>query len=91
MRLFGNMLLEELLSACHLLGNEPRNRPVIEALPPISDLIFLPCVAKPIGWCTYGTCPNCSYLIGQDGTVASVNTWFNDTDLKRDIDLLLAP
>ena len=42
-------------------------------------------------WCTYGTCPNCSFLIGQDGNVAAVNTWVNDSDLKRDIDSLLTP
>lgn len=42
-------------------------------------------------WCTYGTCPNCSFLIGQDGNVAAVNTWVNSTDLKRDIDALLGP
>ena len=41
-------------------------------------------------WCTYGTCPNCSFLIGQDGNVAAVNSWVNDNDLQRDIDSLLS-
>ena len=44
--------------------------------------------ADPV-WCTYGPCPNCAYLIGQDGHVAAAQTWVNATDLQRDIDDLL--
>jgi hypothetical protein len=40
-------------------------------------------------WCTYGPCPNCAFLIGQDGILAKVQTWFNDSDMEAAIDDLL--
>lgn len=39
-------------------------------------------------WCTYGPCPNCAFLIGQDGTVAESQTWVNAGDMQRAIDEL---
>jgi hypothetical protein len=40
-------------------------------------------------WCTYGPCPNCAYLIRQDGTVEKSQTWVNVTDMKPFIDGIL--
>jgi hypothetical protein len=40
-------------------------------------------------WCTYGPCPNCAYLIGQDGVIDTVQTWLNVDGMKRAIDQLL--
>jgi len=40
-------------------------------------------------WCTYGPCPNCAYLIGQDGMVDTVQTWFDAGDIETVIDTLL--
>jgi len=41
-------------------------------------------------WCTYGTCPNCAFLIRQDGTVDTVQTWFNASAMEQAIRSLLA-
>jgi len=41
-------------------------------------------------WCTYGPCPNCAYLIGQDGIIEASQTWFNANDMQRDIDDVLS-
>ena len=32
--------------------------------------------ANPL-WCTYGTCPNCAFLVRRDGTLHTVQTWVN--------------
>lgn len=40
-------------------------------------------------WCTYGPCPNCAYLIGQDGVIDTTQTWFNADQMKTAIDNLL--
>ena len=40
-------------------------------------------------WCTYGPCPNCAYLIGQDGVIDTVQTWFNGANMETAIDGLL--
>ncbi len=40
-------------------------------------------------WCTYGPCPNCAYLIGQDGVIDTTQTWFNADQMKIAIDNLL--
>ena len=40
-------------------------------------------------WCTYGTCPNCAFLIRQDGTVDTVQTWVDATAMERAIRTLL--
>jgi hypothetical protein len=42
-------------------------------------------------WCTYGPCPNCSYLIGQDGVIVAVQTWAFVDAMKLAIDQLLRP
>jgi len=42
-------------------------------------------------WCTYGPCPNCSYLIGQDGVIVAVQTWAFVDAMKLAIDRLLRP
>lgn len=36
-------------------------------------------------WCTYGTCPNCAFLVSQDGTLSAVQTWFNATQMEQAI------
>ena len=40
-------------------------------------------------WCTYGPCPNCGFLIAQDGTLHTVQTWLDVGDMQREIDDLL--
>jgi hypothetical protein len=40
-------------------------------------------------WCTYGPCPNCAFLIRQDGILDTVQTWANAADLESAIDALL--
>jgi hypothetical protein len=40
-------------------------------------------------WCTYGPCPNCAYLIQQDGHIHTVQTWVSPAELQIAIDLLL--
>jgi len=40
-------------------------------------------------WCTYGTCPNCAFLIRQDGTVDTVPTWVDVSAMERAIRTLL--
>ena len=42
-------------------------------------------------WCTYGPCPNCSYLIGQDVVIVAVQTWAFVDAMKLAIDQLLQP
>lgn len=42
-------------------------------------------------WCTYGPCPNCAYLIGQDGVIVTVQTWAFLAGMKAEIDQLLRP
>jgi len=40
-------------------------------------------------WCTYGPCPNCAYLIGQDGTIKRVQRWISASSMETSmIDLL---
>jgi hypothetical protein len=41
-------------------------------------------------WCTYGTCPNCAFLIRQDGTIDAVQTWFEPDAMERAILALVA-
>lgn len=40
-------------------------------------------------WCSYGTCPNCSFLVAQDGTFAAVHEWHDRETMERSIDVLL--
>jgi len=40
-------------------------------------------------WCTYGPCPNCAYLIAQDGTIHTAQTWVEPSDMQRSLDDLL--
>ena len=40
-------------------------------------------------WCTYGPCPNCAYLVDQDGVIDTTQTWFNADQMKTAIDNLL--
>lgn len=39
-------------------------------------------------WCTYGNCPNCAFLIRQDGSIAVVQTWVGVEYMKEAIDRL---
>ena len=39
-------------------------------------------------WCTYGTCPNCAYLIGQDGVIHTTQAWFNANNMETAINNL---
>ena len=36
-------------------------------------------------WCTYGTCPNCSYLIDRDGIIHTTQDWFDAGEMERAI------
>lgn len=36
-------------------------------------------------WCTYGTCPNCAFLVRQDGTLDTVQTWLDTAAMERAI------
>ena len=40
-------------------------------------------------WCTYGTCPSCSWLIRQDGTFEAVHEWHDPKTMRDSIDALL--
>ena len=40
-------------------------------------------------WCTYGTCPNCAYLIRQDGIIEVVQTWVDVDAMETAIDSIL--
>jgi hypothetical protein len=40
-------------------------------------------------WCTYGPCPNCAFLITQDGMLDTVQTWFSAENMEMAIDQLL--
>lgn len=40
-------------------------------------------------WCTYGTCPNCAFLIGQDGILQTVQTWLDVEGMRAAMDALL--
>jgi hypothetical protein len=40
-------------------------------------------------WCTYGTCPNCAFLIRQDGVIDVVQTWLDTAAMERAIRTLL--
>jgi len=52
----------------------------------IDDLT--PGASNPV-WCTYGTCPNCAFLIRQDGTVDTVQTWLDASAMERAVRALL--
>jgi hypothetical protein len=41
-------------------------------------------------WCTYGTCPHCAFLIRQDGTIDTAQTWFDKDAMERAIRALAA-
>jgi len=40
-------------------------------------------------WCTYGPCPNCAFLIGQDGILDTVQDWVDADAMQGAIDALL--
>ena len=40
-------------------------------------------------WCTYGPCPNCAYLINQQGIIEEAQTWFGSADMETAINDLL--
>lgn len=42
-------------------------------------------------WCTYGPCPNCAFLIRQDGTVVESHTWVDPDLMRVAIDNLVGP
>jgi len=41
-------------------------------------------------WCTYGTCPNCAFLIRRNGTVHTVQTWFDAAQMESAMRSLLS-
>lgn len=53
----------------------------------VDDLV--PGVRNNPVWCTYGTCPNCAYLIGQDGLIDTTQTWFDADNMEAAIKNLL--
>ena len=40
-------------------------------------------------WCTYGTCPNCAYLIGQSGKIHASQLWASAPKMETEIRGLL--
>jgi hypothetical protein len=44
--------------------------------------------ANPV-WCTYGTCPNCAFLIRQDGIIDTVQTWLDAPAMEQAIRRLI--
>ena len=46
-------------------------------------------LANPM-WCTYGTCPNCAFLIRQDGIIDTVQTWLDVPAMERAMQSLLS-
>lgn len=42
-------------------------------------------------WCTYGTCPNCAFLIGQDGRLHTVQSWADVAQLEAAMRELVGP
>ena len=41
-------------------------------------------------WCTYGPCPNCAFLITQEGIIDTVQTWIDAENIELAIDEILA-
>jgi hypothetical protein len=41
-------------------------------------------------WKTYGSAPNCAYLIGTDGRVVAQQGWFDPAEMRKAIETLLA-
>jgi hypothetical protein len=42
-------------------------------------------------WCTYGTAPNAGYVIRRDGTIATVQTWFDATAIESVLRTVIQP
>jgi len=40
-------------------------------------------------WCTYGTCPNGTFLVRQDGVIATVQLWLDPAAIEQAIRTLL--
>jgi hypothetical protein len=40
-------------------------------------------------WCTYGTCPSCSFLIGMDGKFEAVHKWHDPPTMTQSIKALV--
>ena len=40
-------------------------------------------------WCTYGTCPNCAFLIRRDGIIDTVQKWFDASAMEQAMRRLL--
>jgi hypothetical protein len=40
-------------------------------------------------WCSYGNCPNCAFLIGQDGRIDTTQLWFGADGMLSAFDDLL--
>lgn len=40
-------------------------------------------------WCTYGTCPDCAYLIRQNGVIDTTQRWFDAEGMEEAINALL--
>lgn len=41
-------------------------------------------------WCSYGTCPSCSFLVGKDGRLRAVHLWHDEASMNGSIEALLA-
>lgn len=40
-------------------------------------------------WCTYGSCPNCGFLVNQKGRLEAVHAWFDGASMRGSIDAML--
>lgn len=40
-------------------------------------------------WCTYGSCPNCAFLVNQQGNIEAAHEWLHPPSMRGSIDALL--
>ena len=40
-------------------------------------------------WCTYGSCPNCAFLVNQEGRLETVHEWFDGRTMRGSIEAML--
>ena len=40
-------------------------------------------------WCTYGSCPNCAFLVNQQGRFETVHEWFDGRTMRGSIEAML--
>ena len=77
-----------LANAAHMLANitlDPAFTVVVDDLKPHNTATA---GNNPL-WCTWGPAPNAAWLIGQNGSIALAQTWFERNAMARALDALL--